>query len=290
MNKKNFFIIVIIVLAVGITGSGLLVQVIAKNKLKAKLIDQYVGGEMLLASQIAQHMEIEVSSIYDKLVLISQMPEVISGDSETCVAKLKEIFVNMRDKVGNLGRMDSNGVFDCSVQPLRVRGRATLPHLKQILEDEKHQPVFGRGLISPNNNRYGTSLHVPLFKKDGTFTGTVGAATYFDELKDKHLKNAVFSEHGYMILMDDNGDIFYHPRDDFIGKNFWSDEIQQATYHQQVFNESVKAAATGRASISHYVFEGEERIAALSPAEVFPGRLWILIATAPIKDILKPLK
>jgi methyl-accepting chemotaxis protein len=134
-----------------------------------------------------------------------------------------------------------------------------------------------------------TSFHVPIFDTSGKFLGTLGGAINFNDLKDKFLKNVTILQQGYAVIQDDNNDILYHPRTEFMGKNVWSEEMQNVTGRNKDLNEMFKNIAAGKKGTSRYTFEGKEKIAAFAPAAVFPGRVWGVVVTVPLEDIQKVL-
>jgi len=193
----------------------------------------------------------------------------------------------MNEKVTNLGRMNAQGVFTCSVNATTIGVDGTkYPHLKQIITD--HQPVLGRMIA--NETEAGTpnivtSLHVPIFDDSGAFVGTLGGAIDFTVVAQKYLAGVTFAKQGYVVLQDDNGDILYHPSAALMGKNLWSDEVQNITNKSQEINDMNKAVASGKSGTQRYVFQGKEKVAAYAPANVFPGRVWGITVTVPIEDV-----
>lgn len=288
MSKKNTIIIAIAIATLTVMSISYGFISVIKKRLTDNLINQYSRQELLIAETSAKILEREISTIQEKLNLIAQIPEVKSGNTEDCNRKVKEVFSAMSDKVGNLGRMDARGIFSCSVTDGAIGIDGTrYPHLKKIIDE--HVAVLGRNLISQTNPRPVTSLHVPIFDNNEKFVGTLGGAIYFDDIANKYLKDVVFAKQGYVTLVDDNGDILYHPQKDFIGKNLWSEEMQKITGGNKDLNDMIKEAVAGKSAVKRYLFGGKEKLAANVPANIFPGRRWVVSVSMPIEDVHEAL-
>jgi len=287
MSKKITFIIIMAVMAGVIAIAGFFFSTYIKNNISDNLVDQYGEQELLIAKDMIKILELEVSAIQEKLNIIAQIPAVRDGDTKTCNAKLKEVFANMNEKVGNLGRMNVHGVFTCSIteSTIGVDGKQ-YPHLQQIIDERR--PVLGRMIVSTADDgtpNIVTSLHVPMFDASGKFVGTLGGAIYFSDIARKYLEGVIFAKQGYLVLQDDNGDILYHPNADFMGKNIWGDEMQKATGYSEEINTMTRAVSSGKSGVQRYIFEGKEKVAAYAPAHIFPDRIWAITVTVPIEDV-----
>jgi len=283
MNKPLFAIAVIGLIIIAL---GLVFTSSAKDNFTKNMVDQYKTQELIIAQEVALVLEGEVKGIREKLDLIARLPEVRDGDTQTCGKKLEEVFVGMKERVTNLGRMNASGIFYCSVNKaaIGIDGKQ-YAHLKKIIDERK--PVLGYVL---NNTNPSTSLHVPIFDENNTFKGTLGGAIQFSDLQEKYLKDIKFLKQGYVTLLDDNGDLLFHPRPVFMGKNMWSEEMQTATKRNEDLNNMVKAVLQGKSGTASYLFEGKLKVAAYVPAFVFPDRVWGVVVTVPIEDILKSAK
>jgi len=274
-------------MAVIISVTGFVFSSGIQKSIADNLVNQYGEQELLIAKDMAKILESEISNIKEKLNIISQIPAVKNGNTEDCNAELKDVFANMNEKVGNLGRMNAEGVFTCSITESTIGLDGTQhSHLKKIIDE--HVPVLGRVIVSKADDgtqNIVTSLHVPIFDNLGEFIGTLGGAIYFSDIADKYLKDITFAKQGYLILEDDNGDILYHPKAEFMGKNIWGDDMQKVTGYSEEFNGMTKAVASGKFGIGRYVFDGKEKVAAYAPAHIFPDRVWPVIVTVPIEDV-----
>ncbi len=294
MQKRTLLIAINIITFLSILGAALFFTQVLRSQLVENFTEEEQNHEMAFAETIANTLRLEMENNVALFTLLAQLPEIQSSDAAVCNKKLDDLFLQYGKKLINIGRMNAKGIFDCSHNraAIGVNGPSVAPHLKTIIDDPEHRPVLGR-LIAPAagaaNTGPVTSFHVPIFDKNGTFLGTLGGAINFNDLRDKYLKDVVVLQQGYAVIIDDNGDILYHPRADFMGKNFWSEEMQNITGRNTSLNGMVKNALVGKKSTSRYAFEGKEKIAASGPSAVFPGRVWGVIITVPLEDLQKIL-
>lgn len=258
-----------------------------QEDIEETVIEQFGRQEEVIAQQIAQMLEMEIAGVKEKLILISQIPEVRSGDSEACGAKLKEVSGVMKVPLGNLGRMNKDGLFYCGVRDSIIGVDGTrYDYLRKIIADPIHEPVLSRAVLFEYADRteYLAALHVPVFDEGGEFLGTLGGAIYFDEIEEKYLGGVEVFEKGYVAVQDDNGDILYHPTTDLVGRNVHDEYMRKVLSESQELQELVEDAQTGKTGVTKYVYLGELKIATYRPAHVFEDRYWPVFVTATIAE------
>jgi len=294
MQKRTLLISINIITFVCILAAALVFTQVLRSQLVENFTAEEQNHEMAFAETIANTLRLEMENNLTLFTLLAQLPEIQSPDPAVCNKKLDDLFLQYGKKLVNIGRMNAQGIFDCSHNrtAIGVNGPERAPHLKQIMEDPEHRPVLGR-IIAPAAGAVQTgpttSFHVPIFDTSGKFLGTLGGAINFNDLKEKYLKDATILQQGYAVINDDNGDVLYHPRTEFMGKNVWSEEMQTITGRSPDLNQMWKDAAAGKKGATRYAFEGKQKIAAYAPAAVFPGRVWGVVITVPLEDIQKIL-
>ncbi|MEK7548019.1 MAG: methyl-accepting chemotaxis protein [Patescibacteria group bacterium] len=289
MSKKTLLIGINIVTLLLIVVGGVVFSQRLKSQLVENFTNEELNHEMAYAENIALTLRLEMESQVILFTQLAQLPEIQSSDSEVCNQKLDELFSTYGKKLINIGRMNAQGIFDCSRNraAIGVNGTEAAPHLKTIINDPQHRAVLGRIIVSATDKSVVTSFHVPIFSKSGKFLGTLGGAINFADLKDKYLSEVAVLEQGYATINDDNGDILSHPRAEFAGKNIWSEEMQKATGRNAALNEMFKNMEAGKRGSGRYVFEDKEKMMAYAPAAVFPGRVWAVAITVPMEDVRK---
>lgn len=284
-HKRSWIVLYTLTTALAVLAAGWFLNSSIRNGLKQNLLTEYGNEEQLVAGQVAQQLVTDVAGVKDKLNIIATIPEVKSGSVSACNAKLAEQFKILESKVGNLGRIDKNGIFRCSLNSalIGVPGAKLGSYIPQIFNDPAHLPVLSRAFVPPGSKSYISALHVPVYDDRKTFDGTLGGAIYFDQIQSKYLKDITFAKNGFAILVDDNGDILYHPKRNLIGKNLDSPEIINFL-SQNVRTTIKKAAKDGSSGQVRYFGGGVEKLAAYTSANLLPGHRWIVLVTVPVTD------
>lgn len=240
------------------------------------------------AQQAGASIKTEILGAGDKLEFIGEVDSIKSLDGDECNAKLQFIYENVESSIGNLGRIGPDGIFYCSInkQLIGVEGSSLGGYIDEIFADPEHRPVLSRIIKPAGSPSHLLAVHVPVYDTEkNTFLGTLGGAVSLELLAKNFVEPNKPSDNGFITLIDDNGDILYHPNDTFIGKSFNSTEVQDHFNNSSTLNESIEQAKQGDKVSVEYVAAGEERFTTFVPIEVIPGRYLIVSAVVPINDI-----
>jgi nitrogen fixation/metabolism regulation signal transduction histidine kinase len=285
MSKKFLFTTFIILSFILLLVAATITFRSTRDEINNKLILAYAAQQQTLANQLAKSIETEIQNIEEKLLAISEIEDVRAGVQSTCTATLEEVSNSFIVKPNNIGRVDKNGLFVCSINKALIGTKAANlgSYVTDIFSDPEHKPVASR-IISIPNIGYAIAIHIPIFDKNGNFDGTIGAAIYLKDIESKFLTNFKIGTTGFASLLDDNGDILYHPREDFQAKNINSDEIQNAINHDPQVNDYFVKSISGFVGYSRYVFTGQERVAAYAPVRINQNRIWSVNVILPIEE------
>ncbi len=285
-KNKNFIIYALLLTIV-------LFWFYSHQKTENRLKQSYLIQAKLASSQTAKLVQEQVKSIKDELEVMAQSPEILnaSSDQKSCQKKVLQTYRHIEDKIGNLGVINKNGVFQCSInnQLLGQKAENFGDFFKIIKEDTNHLPVLSRYFIPPGQMGLGSALHVAVINEKN-FLGTVGAGIYFGSINEKFFKNLPFFKHGYITLFDDNGDILYNEDSWSLGKNIWAEEILQRFGLNAEFAEAAKKSAGGIMQ-SFVIKQGSgltlnEKFLAVDmrPINLLPDRRWVIMTTIPFSD------
>jgi|GEM_PF-2040574 len=286
LSKKYTIIAVVVASALIVIGLGALSNSLIKTHLADNLLIEYQGQQHQTAEQIAQNLENNIAGVQDKLNLLAIIPEVRDTEPVACNAKLAEAFSIMNSKVGNLGRVNAAGYFYCSINKalIGVKAEKLGSYIPQIFNDPQHKPVLSRAIIPPGATSYIAALHVPVYDTNKQFSGTVGGAVYFSELQRKYLKNISSAANGYVALLDDNGDVLYHPKMQLIGKNIGSPEAKRLLGYSATFGTAMAAAQRGESGTIRYTTVDGERLAVFTKAQILPNHFWTVVVAVPTAE------
>lgn len=284
--------ILIIIIAGGLL---LLVWMLSQNTkttIEDTVVTQFEDLEMQLAQEAARILEHHINNVKNTLELATEVPEIKNGSPEECNSKIEELFENLNLEISNIGRVNTDGAFDCSIDPSIIGEDATqFEHINEILLDPEHNAVIGRMLLLEDNDlnlRYVVSMHVPIYNDSDEFTGTLGAAIYLDEIEEEALtdiQEIISPQDGYIVLYDDNGDILYHPFADYVGGNAYDEDIRAVYAQSAELEDMIDHVLNLETGSARYLFYGDYKLATYTAIEVFPGRYWSVIVTTPLENI-----
>ena len=153
-------------------------------------------------------------------------------------------------------------------------------YVKSTLTNSK--PVISETLISKSSGKQINVYTIPVY--DGTkgiFTGFVATAVIAEStskyLEDLKLTNSASS---YAYLIDEKGNMIYHPTKDKIGKAVENEQIKAVVEKVQ------KGEEVGTNTVP-YKFEGKGKLAAYT---VIPETKWTLVLTGDVAEIEAPAR
>ncbi len=283
MQKKSSTLVSTLLIALLVFAVGLLLERSIQQNLESKLTKEYLVQEETFAEQIAMTLENEVMDVTDKLYLIAGMQEIQSGSPQVCNAKLQEI-LSEQSKLGNLGRVNAQGNFSCSINKslIGVPAAKLGPYINDIFKDPSHKAVVSNAFIPPGSKDYIIAIHVPVYTDQNKFDGTVDGAIYLKDFSEKYLSKVKFAKTGFAVLYDQNGDVLYHPKTGFIGKNLSSPELKKAFGNIDQLEKMVTNGKNGGSGTVNYSIEGVEKIGTYKPVDVSSGHRWIVLVTVPV--------
>lgn len=267
---------------------GLVVLTGIKERLVGTAKDQYMQQQTLLADQIAETLSNNIVNLQNQLRVMATMSEVQNiDDVEGCNAKLAELLEINEKQLGNLARTNSGGVFACSVNK-GVIGQDSArygSYVHDLINDPQHAPVLGRNARPAGVDTLAVALHVPVYN-GGEFQGTLGGAMYFSKFQDAYLRSIAFGNNGHVVLLDDNGDILYHPSKAQNGKNLLDPEVLAAFKPQDTMKQLLKDVQKGESGRFEYSLANTNKVGIYKTFKL-PGidRHWAVVATIPVEDL-----
>lgn len=267
---------------------GLIVLARTKDELVRATHENYKQQQSLIASQIADMLSNNFVNVENQLRIMATMPEVQDyTDTERCNAKLGELLQVNQKQLGNLGRVDEQGTFVCSVnaaiigQPAGQYG----DYVPRLIADPEHRTVIGRLNKPAGTDNQVIPLHVPVYR-DGVFGGTLGGALYFSDFQNNFLRSVRLGNNGHAVIMDDNGDILYHPSKEQSGKNLLDPKILGMFEPQATMRNLVQQVKAGKSGSFEYRHAGTVKIGVYKTFQV-PNttRNWSVIVTIPAEDL-----
>ncbi len=288
MNKYRTYLIISILLGGVILGGTFLTTRLIHKKVVSYTIEDYVREQEVIAINLAKTLEDEVENIKTYLTLLLRDEQIRSGSTAECHSALKTAVTSTATKLGNLGRVNSQGNFHCSLNPALVGRRASDlgSYITEIFEDPEHQPVMSPAIKVPGVEGYVTALHIPVFNEKGDFDGTLGGAIYLSYLQERYLEGVTVAEKGFVALYDDDGTVLYNPNEKVIGSNIRSEIFEDNIAAPEAFQGMIDEIKQGKSGVKTYQHKTEgEKIAAFVPVRILEGRHWLLMVTLPLSEV-----
>lgn len=290
MHKLKYDRVITITLSIALLSMliGLAVLADIKGQLFHASSEQYKTQQTQLANQIAETLTTNFINVQNQLQVMASMPEVQDfSDISACNAKLAELLSINQRQLGNLSRVNEQGIYVCSVNP-NLPGQDSRQYgnyIVNLINDPNHGPVLGRLTRPAGADTHAVALHVPVYQ-DGQFHGTLGGALYFNKFQDGYLRNLKIGNDGHALLLDDNGDILFHQDAKQSGQNLLDPQILSRFQPQATMRELVDNVKAGRSGSFSYSVDGTPNIGLYKSFKIPDiDRHWAIIITIPTDDL-----
>ena len=246
--------------------------------------------EMRMAENVATIMQNMVTSLTSQLEIMAKIPAIRDADPANCNSALEQYYNSFTPRIYNLVRANKDGVYVCAaLKELVGQDGTQFPHIVEILKTQK--PVISRRFQSlTGNHEWLVAIHVPVFAADGKFVGSLGGAIKLADIYENYLKNNVFAQRGYVIMIDDNGDYLYHPNPEIAAHNVHDEYMTKVLAESKQLQDLVRDYLAGKTGITKYVYLKEWKLAAYAHAQITQDRFWPVVITVPVPEIQGSIK
>jgi signal transduction histidine kinase len=287
LYKITFWTSILVV--AGIVGGLATLRLIGVH-LETNLSNSYARQEETIAQGITDSLEAKINSLTTDLNILAGNPGLQTLDTSRCLPVLRQSLTLVGNDISNLGRVGPDGIFYCSINSKLIGSPAAnlgdyVPHL---IADPEHRQVISRAIQAPGLSDYLIAIHVPVKDENGTFVGTLGGAFNLTRLGENYLSSVHVGATGNVFLQDDDGTILYAAAPGYIGKNYFSPELQKAGANIASLNSAIYSARAGKSTTIKYNYNTSESQATIVPVDIIPGRRWVLgvsIQTSEINGI-----
>ncbi|HVW23090.1 MAG TPA: ATP-binding protein [Candidatus Saccharimonadales bacterium] len=281
------FYVAAVVVMIAILVVGAIAGQIVNTKVEEHITGVYGQEQLTTAKETAASLQQVVDTTQQKLELLAQLPSLQSPNTTVCNHELASIIASANPEISNLGRINSQGIFYCSVNSklIGVAGSSLGSYVTTIFNDPNHKPVMSRLIYPKGASAYVLAVHVPVYDATHQFLGTLGGAIDTDKVAANLLDKVRIGGTGFVSVVDDNGDIIYNTNHKFIGKNLYSTEFKQVLSDNPSLLRAFQKALHGQSAQVHYRVNGEQRFATLTSIQVMPGRRWVVYGIVPQAQI-----
>lgn len=158
-------------------------------------------------------------------------------------------------------------------------------YFKTVVATQK--PVVSELLLSRTTGKLAFNIAVPV-TNNGKMTGVLTGSFSIDKLSTL-IKDLKWLDTGYGLIANADGTVIAHPiMPQLIGKLNLTEkkvnpelQLQQTEQDEHMITQFKTSAASGKATLGVYDFNGSTRIAQMNAIDLPGGQRWMLVLTAP---------
>jgi signal transduction histidine kinase len=273
-------LIIIAAVAIGLSLLSYQYSIVTSEKIAAAATQDLKDNARVQAYDLSKALENRVESIRDNLEILANAPLIQLGEYSQArvlvntAEKSTEGFTDSYFWIDDVGKLQWAGSFvDPQVyNQYHQADRSDRPYFTE--PRDTHQPYFStlRDSIDRVPRIYVAYPIIANNDSSGTFKGVVVASMNLVSLGNSINKQLPPNSQGTVSLMDRNGTILYTQDDAFLGKNYFSDEVQSLLFTNYIpanqkdrFNSIMRDSIAGNSDTGEYSSSGVPLILAYNP-------------------------
>lgn len=280
-TRQILFIVLIIIISIYFHLS-------VYEKAESDSIQQLNKEQFTHARQISNYLETAVKEYENNLEYCSKREDIINLNNEG--KKLITHIYNLHHgKMGAVSLIDSTGSI-----------YFTYPYSKEILGYNLSYREYFRKLSKTHSPSISSLfllfgqfnsivLYYPIFK-NGVFAGGIGSFIPYEELTENALKELKINRSGYSWIIDQDGNILYHPKQEYRGKNSFDVFKNSPSVNNMLKKAAAGMPGTAELNMKFGSKEETETIYNIYYPIPVADEHWSIIMAAPKKEISSMMK
>jgi len=273
-------LIIIAAVAIGLSLLSYQYSIVTSEKIAAAATQDLKDNARVQAYDLSKALENRVESVRDNLEILANAPLIQLGEYSQArvlvntAEKSTEGFTDSYFWIDDVGKLQWAGSFvDPQVyNQYHQADRSDRPYFTE--PRDTHQPYFStlRDSIDRVPRIYVAYPIIANNDSSGTFKGVVVASMNLVSLGNSINKQLPPNSQGTVSLMDRNGTILYTQDNAFLGKNYFSDEVQSLLFTNYIpanqkdrFNSIMRDSIAGNSGTGEYSSSGVPLILAYNP-------------------------
>ena len=268
------YLLIIGILAI-IVSSLITLNIFFQNTLQMEMAEQFNKQQLLLANAQASNIQSYINDLKGHLHQTARFIASLSIDEKKEFLRLADELFKGRENINtDLVLLDQRGDVLFSKWVARKPDITALSDKtgicsKDIIVEQKEQKLY---------------MTAPICR-EGSFAGAIILGLEIQEMAREFLAPIKSGSRGYAWMMDDKGDLLYHPtQPGMMGRNLYKAGSSCLTCHKSF--EIEKKIIEGR--VEHYGIylapSGEDKVLAYSVARIGPLK-WIVAVSAPYSEV-----
>ncbi len=266
ISTKTMKMIAIFIVPIIIASYGLFffLQNSTETNIKSNLVADQKQRQTESTKAIAEHINSDLNLVLANLRILGNYGHVQNGELSNINTRnlMQETFLQVSSIADRLFIVNQNGtVILEKVRPGEQTniGR-NMSKLDWITRSKTEKvPMFSNGYVGLDGI-YRIGITYPIINRDtGQYIGLVGAA--IPSIKFfSHYGNLYNIDFGFLAVYDNKRTYVATPRTQFLGKNFFGDDVQNFFHQNDIQNKLYNTVFSGQPSYAVYNFGSGERL------------------------------
>jgi signal transduction histidine kinase len=289
-GRSKLLIIIFIVLIISISyGLFFVLQNINEQNVRKNLFDQQKDRQLDTTKSLSQHVSSDMTLVATRLEGLANSLYLQQGNlySNKTRQYIENNFLEMSGIIDRLLTANTNGTVTIDIGPKGEKTfvGANISHREYIKEAKsKLSPFFSSSFKGLDGN-YRIGISYPIINRDtGEYKGVVAAliptVKFFS-----HYGNIYNIDLRFLVAYDRNGNYIATPRTQFLGKNFFGNEVQQFFHHNNIQNNIYRQVFSGQLVYAVYDFGSGERLNTGSPIFLSGKPAYFIFIVTPTSTI-----
>jgi signal transduction histidine kinase len=289
-GRSKLLFIIFIVLIISISyGLFFVLQNINEQNVRKSLFDQQKDRQLDTTKSLSQHVSSDMTLVATRLEGLANSLYLQQGNlySNKTRQYIENNFLEMSGIIDRLLTANTNGTVTIDIGPKGEKTfvGANISHREYIKEAKsKLSPFFSSSFKGLDGN-YRIGISYPIINRDtGEYKGVVAAliptVKFFS-----HYGNIYNIDLRFLVAYDRNGNYIATPRTQFLGKNFFGNQVQQFFHHNNIQNNIYRQVFSGQLVYAVYDFGSGERLNTGSPIFLSGKPAYFIFIVTPTSTI-----
>jgi signal transduction histidine kinase len=273
-------LIIIVAVAIGLSLLSYQYSIVTSEKITAAATQHLKDNARVQAYDMSKALENRVESVRDNLEILANAPLIQVGEYSQArvlvntAEKSTEGFTDSYFWIDDMGKLQWAGSFADPRVYSQYHGadRSDRPYFTE--PRDTHQPYFStlRDSVDRVPRIYVAYPIITNNDSSGSFKGVIVASINLVSLGNSINEQLPPNSQGTVSLMDRNGTILYTQDEAFLGKNYFSDEVQSLLFtnyipanQKDTFNYILRDSIAGNSGTGEYLSSGVPLILAYNP-------------------------
>jgi signal transduction histidine kinase len=271
-------------------GSYLTVQTLTEKNVRQALLDQQMQRQIDSIEGVSARIAADIDSVTVRMQLLATEPVLQSGElasdraTELLVQQYQEL--NKITSVEGFNILDGNNILaNTGVEEQRHFIGSDLSQRDYVIETRKNLQPYVSASFTSLNDMLAFAIAVPIISRDtGQYVGTLVARFAVPEFFKPYEEDILISS---IVALDRNEVYIATTIPEFLGLEYWGEQVQTASRANTQLNEAYMTLASGKPASTLFIsaVTNDERFVSGSPVFYRGEQIMSIIITTPTAAI-----